>query len=169
MLYDKYKMPWCYECGSKSLSPICDDCVAAKTAVKQCWECQKSCIGSNYCSELCRQRHRHKKAASIAKPLIDWVKQKYVKPAIDIQRLFENGLTEWLGTPFWFPVKEIHEETGCDKKIINEILVRHFGRVTDVIRFANSDGWTLMDPDLAPILHAYLGKKFMPIFDELSL
>jgi hypothetical protein len=103
------------------------------------------------------------------KPLSVWVKQEYVKPKTDIQCLFENALTEFLYVPFWFPVEEICQLTDCDKNVLEEILVNQFGHISNEIRFANSDTWTLMNPILAPILHKYLGLKYMATFDKLSL
>lgn len=97
----------------------------------------------------------------------DWIHQEYVSPDPDIQRLFEDSLTEFLNITFWFPIEEICRLTGFDQNVIDGILIANFGHTRESIRFANSDRWTLMDPTLAPILHKYLSVKYTTTFDML--
>jgi len=61
---------------------------------------------------------------------------------------------------FWFDLIEISNYTKVDIIKLQKIIESNNGETNITsLRFSNSDTWTLRDPDLAIILHAYLKIK----------
>ena len=122
------------------------------------------------CGAECDTIYRKSKASEIVAPLSQWILKSYEYPNSDIQHLFENALTEFLNISFNFPIDEVCNLTETNPQIMKQILDEHFGQYNNdkIIRFANSDTWTLENHKLSPILHKYLKIKFGATFQMLS-
>ena len=161
----------CPNCSSQTNnSGLCDECLALNYS---CLYCNKENLGTQrYCSNECSRANAERQAKQNGANFINWISKDFQLPG-QIQHEFENAFTEWLQISFWFPITEICQLTNTAPGTIYQAFIRNDIKINqdnlpDCVRFANSDTWTLRDPELAKILHSYLKIKFNDLWIQLN-